>query len=341
MCRSMSWLPSVGGVVEMDETNTPKNPCVAWQIVHGRCRIVRQEYFDYWNPGMTIKASLTRDSFEAPGNTDWVVPRRGCGESEEACNYNSFIYYRQFREVQGVAVDPSALSANSTNSSKNALYRKVVSVNLPPNVENLSFELNVSAVTSRRDRRSQLIQDNANQSFSNLTGASFADLVDVFNGNLTPVSEETAGAGEDCGRIEVHAATAMRQSGGYEIFDEESSPEPICVSECVPSGGTASFRCGLQNSTNSTPDAGPGRRLAGVSDNVVISFTAIGSGYDTVNFGVGAALNQAPFATETATGGKGGEGGDTTPDPVSSSPDLSLHPIHVVSFLAVAYLQHS
>jgi len=337
MCRSMSWLPSVGGVVEMDDAGTPKNPCVAWQIVHGRCRIVRQEYFDYWNPSMTIHASLTRNSFEPPGNTDWVVPTRGCGQSEESCNYYSFIYYREFREVDGVAVDTSVLSANSSNSSKNATYRKVVSVTLPPDVENLSFELNVSAVPTRHDRRPQLVQDNRNQTFANLTGASFDDLVDGMNSNVTPVTEETAGSGEDCGQIEIYAATAMRRSGEYEIFDEEASPEPLCVSECAPSGTTASFRCGLQNLT------GGGRRLAAL-DNVVVSFTAIGSGYDTVDFGVSAALDQGPTTTPTTSTTSGtGTGTTVSTQPVSaapaSSPDFGT--MGFMLFLACTYIQRS
>ena len=304
MCRSMSWLPHVGGVVETDENNTFTNPCVAWQIVHGRCRILRQEYFDYWNPGMTVHASLTRDSYQPPGNTGWVVPKRGCGSSEEFCNYFSFIYYRQFREGEGVPVDISVFQANGTNLSKDALYRKVVSLSIPANVENMSFELNVSSVPSRHDRRPQLIQGNQNRSFTNITTASFDDVVDGFNSNLTPVTQETAGTGDNCGRIEVHASTAMRKSGGYEIFDEDSSLEPICLSECVPSGGTAYFLCSLQNSTNSTQGSGTSgtdRRLAEALDNVVISFTSIGTGYDTVDFGVVAALNQAPTTTATTT----------------------------------------
>ena len=209
MCCSMSWLPHVGGVVETDEKNTFTNPCVAWQIVHGRCRILRQEYFDYWNPGMTVHASLTRDSYQPPGNTGWVVPKRGCGTSEEFCNYFSFIYYRQFQESEGVPVDISVFQADGTNLSKDALYRKVVSLSIPANVENMSFELNVSSVPSRHDRRPQLIQGNQNRSFTNITAASFDDVVDGFNSNLTPVTQETAGTGDNCGRIEVHASYAQ------------------------------------------------------------------------------------------------------------------------------------
>ncbi|CAE7255810.1 unnamed protein product [Symbiodinium natans] len=332
MCRSMSWLPRVGGVVEMDEAGTPTNPCVAWQIVDGRCRIVRQEYFDYWNPGMTIHASLTRNSYEPPGNTGWVVPTRGCGDSEENCNYFSFIYYREFREVDGVAVDPSLLSTNSSNSSRNASYRKVVSVTLPPGAENLSFELNVSAVPSRHDRRPQLIQDNVNRSFARLIGTSFDNVVGGLNSNLTPVTESTAGAGEDCGQIEIHSASAMRSSGDYEIFDEESSPEPICVSECVPSGATASFQCGLPQG------AGPERRLATV-DSVVISFKAVGSGYDTVDFGLAAASEQGPTATTSTTSGASSTGVGT--QPVSSASDLNLVSLRLLAlFWAGAYIRH-
>ena len=110
---------------------------------------------------------------------------------------------------------------------------------------------------------------------------------------------ETAGSGADCGRIQVYAASALRQSSGYEIFDEDSSPEPICASECVSSGEAAFFLCSLRNSTAN--DAGSGRQLAEVSDRIAISFTAVGTGYDTVDFGVEAFLNEAPTTTRTTT----------------------------------------
>ena len=88
------------------------NPCVAWQIVEGRCRINRKYYFDHWNPGQSVEEALKDTDYGPPGNSDWLVSSRGCGTSVEACNYYSYIYYREasFQENGTNGSGPSHVS---------------------------------------------------------------------------------------------------------------------------------------------------------------------------------------------------------------------------------------
>jgi len=90
----------------------------------------------------------------------------------------------------------------------------------------------------------------------------------------------TAAGGTDCGLIEVfNAPQSSVTSGDYEVFDDILETQPLCASSCISAGST-SVSC-----TAETLGLGAGRRLSDVS-RLVVSFTARGSGYDTMNFEV-------------------------------------------------------
>eukprot|EP00438_Fugacium_kawagutii_P005074 Skav200545 [mRNA] locus=scaffold676:335065:344360:- [translate_table: standard] len=272
-CRSLSWIPQMGGVVETDDEGilacNQLNPCVAWQIVEGRCRINRKAYYEKYNSGQTMEAALLDSDYMAPGNTDWVTSTRGCGDSMERCNYYSYIYYR---DLQGDA--PSTV-----NSTGNATYRKLTSQNISELTENITIQVAASAVESRHDRRVSL-----------LAGGSDGD--DESDGNAL-----AAGDGTDFGLVEVYDRSALRRSGDYEIFDEEAQPVPICSSNLISSNEQVSFTCELAG-------GGDGRRLL-ESNDVIMVFTAVGSGYDQVNFQVAASFEDRAISTTTTTSSTG------------------------------------
>jgi hypothetical protein len=274
MCSELSWLapntPNKGGDAARDpKTGLHVNPCVAWQIVDGRCRITRKAYFDHWSPTYTVLQAITDSDFSSPGNTGWVIPTRGCGDSMERCNYYSSIYYRQVGTPQAAP-------------EKNATFRKILKLEkeVEKDVEAdidlsvpINFTFSASSVPTRRDTRKELVSKDG----------------------VTTRAGENAGAvgapmgGSDCGQLEVFdSAQVLTKAGDYDVFDEEKVAVPLCVSLCI-SSGTTTLSC-TANQLKS------GRRLAKSSD-LVLSFTGVGSGYDQVNFQAGVNMPAAASVT--------------------------------------------
>jgi hypothetical protein len=268
MCASLQWLspndPNVGGDASRDPvTGVHENPCLAWQIVEGRCRITRKSYFDHFNPGQTVLAAVMDDDYSAPGNTNWVIRHRGCGSSQERCNYNSWIYYRE--------------AGTSGSSSASSTFRRMAVQELDTQAERVDFSFSTTSLVSRRDARVNLI-----------SGAQGA-----LRANTTVVG--AAAGGTDCGLIEVFdASQALVTLGDYEVFNDEVSPTPLCTSSCISQGST-SLSCNLE-----ALGSGSGRRLADVS-RLLVSFTSQGSGYDTTNFEVTGSSVSASTTTTSMT----------------------------------------
>jgi len=248
MCSSLSWLgdPDIKGNADVDENNVHVNPCVSWQIVEGRCRLTRKAYFDHWNPNMTIKDSILQTDFDGGlGNADWRIHGRGCGDSAENCNHYSYIYYRE------AGVPPSS-------DQKNASFRKLVKVeqDLLADTSTIHIQVAVNSLDGRHDTRAGLTTEQK------------------------PVEMES-GNGTDCGQLEIFLASDVMTTGssGYDEFDEEIAPTPVCKSECITSGQNVLFSCDL--TTVATTSAA--RRLS--TPDIILSASSVGSGYDSVDFG--------------------------------------------------------
>ena len=254
----MSWLPQVGGSVGTDANGNQINPCVAWQIVEARCRINRKYYFDRWNPGQTVEEALKDRDYGPPGNSGWLVSSRGCGTSVEACNYYSYIYYRE-----------ASFQENGTNGSGQAMYRKIVTPNITEGATNISLDIQVSSVSSRHDRRLTLYSTDSDTSDSTNMGT---------------------GDGTDQGKVELYASTALRSNGQHDVFDEDAQPTPLCTSELITSGSTVSLTCDLTSE---------GRRLS--NGDLVLSFSAVGSGYDQVDFVTNLGVETTTTTTTSTT----------------------------------------
>merc|ERR1712187_752866 len=124
----------------------------------------------------------------------------------EACNYYSWIYYRE--------VGSTAIAYNST-----ALFRKIATQNISDFSEQIEFSLVASSLESRHDSRAHLTptSDGAERTSTPPVGAPMG--------------------GSDCGRLEVYAMDeVLVTSGVYEIFDEERASVPLCISECIWQG---------------------------------------------------------------------------------------------------------
>jgi len=268
MCTNLTWFapnqPNVGGDASRDpETGLHRNPCVAWQIVEGRCRIVRKNYFDQWNPGQTIQSALLDEDYQAPGNTNWVIAKRGCGTNPEWCNYFSFIHYRE-------------LGTPANTTSENNTHRQLATGSTASGWVNLSFS--ATANPNRRDGRLRLLNQSSQRQFDDER--------------------------PDCGTIELFDSKAVYEVDGMTVFDESQSLAPRCTSRCLSAGENVSFACDV----SSNGVGGNQRRLQG-SGQYVLSFTAVGSGYNNVDF-MATLENLADLSIAEGLGGS--RGGPTT-----------------------------
>ena len=119
-CRHMNWLPEMGGAVEM-VNGLQINPCVAWQIVEGRCRINRKAYYDLYNPGQSIQEAVEDQGHGPPGNSGWLVRGRSCGTSLEACGHWSYVYYRNIDSNGAPELPVTTATVTTTPTLSNSI----------------------------------------------------------------------------------------------------------------------------------------------------------------------------------------------------------------------------
>lgn len=226
-----------GGNASRDAAGFFENPCLAWQIVFGRCHIVRKAFLDSVD-GLNV---FDRVSARFLGNV-------GCGQDAELCNYYSSIFYREAQTT-------------ISNASANASFRKLSTIHKSilnlgnETASTLHVNLSIKSFESRRDRRIQLISHN--------------DSSDALPGNETAAN---------CGRLEVYVASEALMTGtsGFQVFNE--SAMPVATSECTSSSLT--FSMDLANLTSALSS----RRLSSGIPTLALSFSGVGSGYDTMDF---------------------------------------------------------
>ena len=60
------------------------NPCVAWQVIDGKCHILRKAYFDELNTAPTVAAAIESAGYWGGCDPDSTEP-------SSDCNYFSFM----------------------------------------------------------------------------------------------------------------------------------------------------------------------------------------------------------------------------------------------------------
>ena len=276
MCRTGSWLGD--GKLGGDDDFTT-NPCLAWQIVDGKCRIMRKEWVDsaYGSTGLGLHAEgdvvMGIQEVVEACTTDGVAGDAclraddshghwaGCSNEDDAgvednCDYYSFMYWRTV----------AAAAADTGGDTADASYRKITTVDV--NVDGLdggdqAFAMNTSVhLYATRDR-------------------------DIDSGERPTAAKDVAPthvSDGQCARVEIYAPEDVIATfgGNTTVFDEETSATPLCTSAPVCTDGTIVLSC--------TADeiSGPNRRRALLTTDVgaglIVSYTAVGTGYDTVDF---------------------------------------------------------
>ena len=140
------------------------NPCLAWQVVGGKCRILRQDWFDRFTSaglGVTPPGNLAMSPQEAILACSGVSDSTACARADgsegdwssccdsaaagscsaaEDCTYDSFLYYR-------------SSAANTSVTALNATFRRLLTVGVPANggipQAGYNLSLNVTAFADR------------------------------------------------------------------------------------------------------------------------------------------------------------------------------------------------
>lgn len=343
-CRNVRWAGDTGG-----DGDVVANPCLAWQIVDGKCRILRKEWFDrYASPGL---------GRHAPGDAPMTVPEviascagfadaqkceraddshghwadccdassgEACNSIGDECSYYSFMHFR------------ANASADDGGSGANATYRKLLTVGVPYDAipdEGYNLTFNFSVLTSR-SRLSELLANGtdgvklAREKFKRPKPGYKA----ASSPGKAPDGEEPGGKGGDapsgggsgaapgprplalgegktvgddnCAVVEILsplALDAQLSTASATVFDEGSpyASQPVCRSEPVcDSDGEIVLTCAKGAVQAAVDEVRERRRRLFIfgsssaadsdslsaTDELVLSFNAQGSGYDTVDF---------------------------------------------------------
>jgi hypothetical protein len=203
VCSELRWLPNIENIV---------NPCVAYQIADGKCRILRKKWFDIrygqnnlgnypsGNNAMSITEVIdvcagfrNHDACSRKDNSHgyWGT----CSDSENPpidndCSYFSHIYYR----------DP--LYTNFSNKIDNStnIYRKIQTLNLNNNGTSmgLNISINTSIIRDRTDKKQTLTNSPINSIPSGLQPND--PYIDGFEQELEQENEEVS----FCSRVSLY-----------------------------------------------------------------------------------------------------------------------------------------
>jgi len=161
VCSELRWVPNTENII---------NPCVAYQIADGKCRILRKKWFDKRygqdnlgnNPSGNKAMSITEVIDVCAGFVNHNTCSRKdnshgywgtCSDAtnppiDNDCSYFSHIYYRD-----PIYTNFSHKIDNSTN-----IYRKIQTINLNINgtSRGLNISINTSVIKDRTDKKKTL-----------------------------------------------------------------------------------------------------------------------------------------------------------------------------------------
>ena len=288
-CESLKWLPS---------GDAQDTPCVAFQIVHGRCQIVREKHFTdrYGAAGLGRYSGVGNGALSvtqamelcATANLEceraddshghWGSCTEGASDTPDMCEYYSFLYYR----------DRLAATNEFPEENANATKPSYVSFDVFEPAE-LSGGMNITI-------NATLVELRTNK---NLTGALESDAADSSAYNLTRAANNTGynDTNPACVRIRLYASdpdegTAFLDSvgdnGTYSMDPENATVTKDIVAEsalCCPSadGGGCELELSFTEEEANNETSGVGRRLlaaASEGKRFVVAYECEGTGGD-------------------------------------------------------------
>lgn len=283
-CVSLKWVSALGGDTSkttVDGKEVFSNPCVAWQIVGGKCRILR-EHMVLEHPsfkGKTVKQALESNWGGAPCRQ--TLSGTGTYDVETQCNYYSFIRYRESSKV----VPPNNATLGSDGVS-NATFSKRAVIDIFEGADDLDELLQMNATTLKvttdvtsmaNTGTSSRVSTIQNHSLDNVSSS-------TSSGAVMPNSADNS----TCAKVRLFSSEdfAIFTNGKTSL---EGSATPWCESNtCAMSGSTVSLECNattlLLKAKGRRLADGRVRRLSSKVPKVVISFDSDGTGKDNMLF---------------------------------------------------------
>ena len=288
-CESLKWLPS---------GDAQDTPCVAFQITHGRCQIVREKHFTdrYGTAGLGRYSGVGNDALSVTeamelcvtGNGEcerdddshgnWGTCEEGAEETTQMCEYYSFLYYR----------DRLAATGEFPVENADATKPSYVSFDVFEPAElagGMNISINATLATVRTGK--------------NLTGAPASDAVDASGYDVARAANNDGynATNPACVRIRLYASdpdegTAFLDTVGagatYSMDPENATVTKEVVAEsalCCPSADGSGCELELSFTEEEANDeaSGVGRRLlaaASEGKRFVVAYECEGTGGD-------------------------------------------------------------
>eukprot|EP00620_Florenciella_sp_RCC1587_P016271 CAMPEP_0182567918 /NCGR_PEP_ID=MMETSP1324-20130603/9011_1 /TAXON_ID=236786 /ORGANISM="Florenciella sp., Strain RCC1587" /LENGTH=881 /DNA_ID=CAMNT_0024781999 /DNA_START=50 /DNA_END=2695 /DNA_ORIENTATION=+ len=353
-CQSLQWfdLDTFNGGTNYYQSSTDvngsyNNPCVGFQIVAGKCRIMRANYTEYFWPHKTVAEVVEScaDDHSCPTAEDGTYESGDgywgdCDESDDDgwgsnCGYFSSIFYREYKKSVGTTVllNESAKYSRLVETTTSNVTCDV------PSAEFVVFEATIEHYgVDTRSESERLAQ--------------MAFVITHEEANATSTTSV------DCAALELIPSSAI--SDAFDVVEYDQGVDALCTSECSKEDGVirlvcnASILCAenddrrrrqrhrrLGASNNNNDDE------VGTAMNFYVSMTSVGSGQDSVDF----TYEQSYEKTETIVAGDDGEDGvddvddnGVTPVPTpqpTSLPTPQLSPMPTPQPTTVSTLQPS
>eukprot|EP00930_Biecheleria_cincta_P038957 TRINITY_DN26783_c0_g1_i1.p1 TRINITY_DN26783_c0_g1~~TRINITY_DN26783_c0_g1_i1.p1 ORF type:complete len:691 (+),score=113.76 TRINITY_DN26783_c0_g1_i1:74-2146(+) len=270
-CVNLKWVNEMGGDTSMEESEngekTYANPCVAWQVVGGKCRILREKMV---KEHPQLKGKTVRQAIETHAAGGATCSRETTGasiwESERDCNYYSFARYRETFEV----------TPHRSNAS-NATFSKLVDFDLIDALGGVQ-----KLVDDALNGTQHVIKINA--SVSSIVGTGSSSRAQAIETGSLDNWVEGQTDNSMCASLKLHDSSDLITFSDGSTFLADGMP-PWCQSvTCATSGGYIEMECNVSNLLRGMGSANSSRLRRLSSAKAVFSFNSEGDGKDNMVF---------------------------------------------------------
>lgn len=289
-CVHLTWVKSAGGDVSMKTRANGKqvhsNPCVAWQIVGGKCRIMREEMV---REHPSFKGKTVRQAIEtrAAGGAACLQQTKGDSiwSSEQNCNYYSFARYRETFNV----TPPSNTIQPGLRNVSNATFSKVVLFDYLGQIQGLEEMLSDLA----QNGTTQMLE--IKSSILSLPGTgSSSRAATIQNSNLSAWLDvqRLEKDASTCARVRLFSSDDMMTFADGSASLQDPSLAPWCETDvCLSSGADLLLECNLTKfwlesieNRRRLHAQGMYKRRLGAVPKIAFAFDADGTGKDNIVF---------------------------------------------------------
>jgi hypothetical protein len=315
VCNDLRFLDSdrSGGIPNSREIDTDGNfvnPCLAWQIVDGKCRIARQDFF-------AQAGSIPESVPTTIGNCAGFFDHDACHDSflpndkgywgsceGDNCNYYSSMFWRSdtsgkaedfdmaaFRTIADLVTVEDLVPEEDLKNMMSS-YSSYASSYASSYTSSYASSDTTGSTTSMCYMFSSEVEANVDSEEVHRELEGIPE--DSTSENAYPVYEEYDAVPEgkrphldDCAQLQLYPSTVLNPSVGYVLFDESARVEPLCTTKCVSDSGVLEIVCCDMDDAIQDAMLRRRRRLdegEEVGSDFVLVEAVRGSGYNTAKF---------------------------------------------------------